>query len=236
MGALGLAALLHVRLARALDAVARAAHELRGPLTAARLGLELGIRSPVLPPGRLRAIELELSRAELALDDLGAIHCPNRVLRREPVDLAGLAVDSAEAWRATADAHGVTLRLDRPTEPIWVTGERTRLAQAIGNLIANAIEHGGGGVEVRLGAQRGLVRLEVLDAGPGLPAAIADLTPRRRPWRLQATARGHGLAIASSIAAAHGGRLATAPSERGARVVLALPASEPGAVGEIEGL
>ena len=52
-----------------MEAVARACHELRGPLAAARLGLELGVRVGELSPAQLRALELELGRASLALDD-----------------------------------------------------------------------------------------------------------------------------------------------------------------------
>jgi signal transduction histidine kinase len=105
---------------------------------------------------------------------------------------------------------------------VW--GERLRLAQATGNLIANAIEHGGGEINVRGGRDSGrsIVRIEVLDAGPGLPAPVADLARRPRGGR---GTRGRGLAIAATIARDHGGRLAAAPSERGARLVLELPAA-----------
>ena len=104
--------------------------------------------------------------------------------------------------------------------PACVIGDRVRLAQATGNLIANAIEHGGGTVEVRGRADAGVVRVEVTDRGQGLPAPVAVLA--RRASR-DGGRRGHGLAIAATIAAGHGGRLAAAPSERGARLVLELP-------------
>jgi signal transduction histidine kinase len=104
-----------------------------------------------------------------------------------------------------------------------VRGERLRLAQATGNLIANAIEHGGGEIRVRgaLAHERACVCIEVVDAGPGLPAPVADLARRPRGGR---GARGRGLAIAATIARDHGGRLAAAPCERGAWLVLELPA------------
>ena len=100
-------------------------------------------------------------------------------------------------------------------------GDRLRLAQATGNLLANAIEHGGGKVEARGGVAHGRARIEVIDAGGGLPAPVAELASRRQHGR---GTRGRGLAIASAIASGHGGRLAAAPSERGARLVLELPA------------
>src|SRR5271167_3911316 len=63
-------------LAKRIEIAARACHELRGPLTAARLGLQLGSRAGELSPARLRAIDLELGRAALALDDLSTARDP----------------------------------------------------------------------------------------------------------------------------------------------------------------
>jgi signal transduction histidine kinase len=207
-----------------MEAVARACHELRGPLAAARLGLELGVRVGELSPAQLRALDLELGRASLALDDLAAVGLRVRDGSvRQEVDVAELLTDSVEAWRPSAAARGVALALEWSGVPARVWGERLRLAQATGNLIANAIEHGGGAISVRgsLASERACVRIEVVDAGPGLPAPVADLARRPRGGR---GARGRGLAIAATVARDHGGRLAAAPSERGARLVLELPA------------
>jgi signal transduction histidine kinase len=211
-----------------METVARACHELRGPLTAARLGLQLGASAGELSPARLRAIDLELGRAALALEDLDGVRSRRLVAwrRLEPVDLAELVADSVEAWRPSALSRGVELRASWSGGPACAFGERLRLAQAIGNLIANAIEHGGGVVEVRGCGQVGRARVEVIDAGPGLPASVAELA--RRPQRGRGR-RGRGLAIASAVAASHGGRLAAAPAERGARLVLELPAVDAGA-------
>ena len=99
------------------EAVARASHELRGPITAARLGLEFGVRSGQVAPDRLRAIDLELDRAALALDDLGGAGVIHRAHRGcglatvGEVELRELVASSVEAWRATADSRGVALRL-----------------------------------------------------------------------------------------------------------------------------
>jgi signal transduction histidine kinase len=208
------------------EAVARASHELRGPITAARLGLEFGVRSGQVAPDRLRAIDLELDRAALALDDLGGAGVIHRAHRAcglatvGEVELRELVASSVEAWRATADSHGVALRLRWSAGAGAVLGDRLRIAQATGNLIANAIEHGGGVVEVRGGQEHDRVRIEVVDGGPGLPAPVAELTRRARRRR---SGRGRGLAIAVAVAEAHGGRLAAAPCERGARLVLELP-------------
>jgi signal transduction histidine kinase len=226
LAGLGMGAVLHFRLARQSDVVARASHELRGPLTAARLGLEPGLRGRQLPPRRLRAIELELGRASLALEDMSAPPTRRHPPRLEVVELPQLAADLVEAWRPVALARGTELRFQACPGGALVRGERLRLAQAIGNLVANAIEHGGDEVEVRLWTGRAMVRLEVVDSGPGLPAPIADLGPARRRWSAVSPKRGHGLAIVRAIAASHGGRLIAAPSGRGARLVLEFPAAD----------
>ena len=255
-------------LARRSERIARACHELRGPITAARLGLELCSRRGELPPVTFGALELELERATLALEDLrdpcrvrGSGRHPVRGSRRRRVrgsgrrrvrgttrragsvaaaptetaptvrrdapasgeiDVPDLLAHSVEAWRAAALARGAELVMRPTAGALVVRGDRLRLAQATGNLIANAIEHGGGTVEVRGRPHGAGVRLEVTDEGPGLPAPVAELARRPRAGRGD---RGRGLAIAAAIAADHGGRLAAAPTERGARLVLDLPAA-----------
>jgi signal transduction histidine kinase len=212
-------------LAWRMETVARACHELRGPLTAARLGLDYGAGKGELTAERLRAIDLELGRAALVLDDLEAV----RTRRAGPraigaVDLERLVADSVEAWRPAARANGVELRFAWSGGGVTVWGDRLRLAQVTGNLIANAIEHGGGAVEVHGRRDHGRARVEVTDTGPGLPAPIPELMRGARSGHGR---RGRGLAIASAVAAAHGGRVAAAPAVRGARLVLELPAVAP---------
>jgi signal transduction histidine kinase len=210
------------------EAVARACHELRGPLTAARLGLTFGSRGGEVSAGRLRAIDAELGRAALALDDLAGARGGAPQLRRlERVDVRRLVADSVEAWRAVGEAAGVTLHGPAGGAGGAVWGDRLRLAQAVGNLVANAIEHGGATVEARVARRGRFVRVEVSDDGRGLPAPVAELTRRARHAR---GARGHGLTIASEIAEVHRGRLAAAPVEVGARLVLELPAAGDGRV------
>jgi len=226
LAALGVAAAWRVVLARRMELVARACHELRGPLTAARLGLRLATHGPSAGAARgvggiLSSVDLELGRAGLALADLAAAQRGARAGDLiESFALAPLLADAAAAWRPAAWAKGGRLRLEPPPEGIVLRGDRLRLAQACGNLLANAIEHGGGEVLLRARASRHTVRIEVLDAGPGLSAPVAELIRRPRAGR---GLHGRGLAIAADAAARYGGRLAAAPSERGARLVLELP-------------
>jgi signal transduction histidine kinase len=138
------------------------------------------------------------------------------------VAVAEVLRDAVAVWRPVARARGRELRLDWRPADAAVRGDRLRLAQACGNLLANAIEHGQGPVRVRGHAAGARVRIEVMDDGPGLPAPVAALARRARAGRGR---RGRGLAIAAEIAARHGGRLAAAPAASGGRIVLELPAA-----------
>jgi signal transduction histidine kinase len=215
------------------QAVARACHEVRGPLAAARLGLESGRDSSI---GRLRGIEVELARATAALDDLQAVE---RIQFGEPdrelVDIRAWLTDSVEAWRPVAATRGREIRLDWGGPAAVVRGQQPRLAQVTGNLIANAIDHGQGRVEVRGWVEGAVIVVEVVDGGPGLPRPVANWLAqggrrgsRGREWgRAPAKGRGHGLRIARAVAEAHGGRLRAAEAGEGARLVLTLPLAEP---------
>ena len=74
--------------------------------------------------------------------------------------------DSVEAWQGVAQASGVALELEWAGAGAATWGDRPRLAQATGNLIANAIEHGGGVVRVHASVCRPVVRIAVSDDGP----------------------------------------------------------------------
>jgi DNA-binding response OmpR family regulator len=217
-----LAVASRLELRRRRELVARACHELRGPLTAAHLALHAGARHHDTPPERLAGIDLELKRAGVALDDLAAARRGRRAPDRdEPVDVGDLLAYQAATWRIVAGVFGCRLELVEPGRGAIVRGDRLRLAQAVGNLVANALEHGTGRVELLARSLGDRVRIEVADEGPGLPAPVGDLTRRPRAGRGR---RGRGLAIAADIADRHGGRLVAAPSTRGARIALELPA------------
>lgn len=229
VAAVAAAALVRHALAARGEAVARACHEVRGSLTAARLGLEWG--SLPSAGSRMRAIELELERAAAALDDLQEVD-HQRVGEYGVaglVDVQAWLSDSVEAFRPLAEACAIDLRLECLAPLGRVRGRRARLAQASDNLIANAIEHGGSPIQVRAAVVGDRVRIEVADAGPGLPAPVSELVRRRRVrgHRRRAGQRGRGLAIARDAVVEHGGALSALSGGEGATLVLELPLAEP---------
>ncbi len=214
---------------RCLSLVAQASHELRGPLQAALLGLH-GLEDPG-GGARLAAVELELRRAARAVDDLSAA-----ASGRRPGECAGelelgeLLADAGVAWELLAAHRGVGLVVEPAAAPLVVHADGLRIAQALANLVANAVEHGAGEVRVRARMANGSARVEVTDGGPGLPAPLPELVAAARGRRGR---RGHGLALAAGIARRHGGRLVTAPSPRGARLVLELPLADAAPAGRL---
>jgi signal transduction histidine kinase len=243
--AFGLAAAVAVRTWHAAavrgQAVARACHEVRGPLAAARLGLESGSEAPAST--RLRAIEVELARASVALDDLQAVE---RIELSGPgperVNVRAWVEDSVEAWRPVARVRGMEIWLEwiGPDPEVW--GRQSRLAQVTGNLIANAIAHGEKVVVVRGRVAEDAVMVEVQDGGPGLPPPVSAWLmapsgrgPGGREWgRSRPNGHGHGLRIARAVIESHGGRLtvgggqqgvgpAGGEAAQGARIVVTLP-------------
>jgi signal transduction histidine kinase len=184
------------------ERAARVAHEVRQPLSAAQLALHGAARRGEVAPTLVAALELELRRAALALADPAAA-------APAPVDLHALLDCQVRTWREVAAAHGATLALEPGPGTALVHADAVRLAQATGNVVANAIEHGGGRIVVRTARVGDRVRVEIADGGPGLPASVAELARRPRAGRGR---RGRGLAITAGVLAHCGGRLAAVPA------------------------
>ena len=175
------------------------------------------------PPERLAALELELRRAGLALDDFAAARSGRRTIDRDdPVEVDDLLEEQFATWQVVAGAFESTLLLGTLLPGAFVRGDRLRLAQAISNLVANAIEHGPGLVEISArSVGRGHVRIEVSRRGPG-PALAGR---RAHPPRPRAGAAGAAAASRSpprSPVATAGGS-SRRRRARGARIGLELP-------------
>ncbi len=217
-GWLAAAALLAivVVLRRRLELVASAEHELRGPAAALTLALEAtraGLQTDL--------VASQLDRVRLGLADLEAARSGRRAAA-EPssVSLERVVGRAAAGWRTAAGRAGGRLELDwAAAGPVQVRADPRRLSQALGNVLANAVEHGRGSVMVRGSRFPRRVRVEVADEGPGFSAAPTG--PDRR------SGRGRGLRIAAQAIEEAGGSLSVSSGETGAVVALELPVAEP---------
>jgi signal transduction histidine kinase len=143
-------------------------------------------------------------------------------------DAAELAAELTEMYEPLVEERGAELRYDRPDHPVAMFGHRQLLAQAISNLIENAIRYAssGGEIAVRVIAATRHVRIEVADRGPGIPEELRG-EARRRFGRLDSSrsdeGAGLGLALAESIAHLHQGKLRLEDNAPGLRISLDLP-------------
>lgn len=206
-----------VRLRRRLELVARASHELRGPAAALSLSVAVLRREP---GGIRRALVLEaqLDRMFAGLDDLDAARAGQRAAARPAVlPLERVVRGAAAGWAPVAGSSGRRLRFKWEGAPVAVRADRGRLAQALGNLVANAVEHGSGTVELRGGRAGGRVRVEIHDGGAG--AARSEPAVGRAD-------RGRGLAIATEAVEEAGGTLTLERGEDGTTAAIELPVAE----------
>lgn len=213
------------------------AHELRTPLNRLRQGIDVTLQSDRDAPGYRAQLETTLT----GIDDLSAtfnaifqISQAQSGLGREnmmPLDLASVVAGIGDLYEPLAEERGLTFRvsIDRPA---MVEGKREMLAQAVANLIDNALKYtpAGGSVEVVVQAPPRLAQgseeaavgasLIVRDTGPGIPSAERDRALERFV-RLENSAHapgaGLGLSLVEAIAQVHQARLALSESHPGAR-------------------
>jgi two-component system OmpR family sensor kinase/two-component system sensor histidine kinase QseC len=195
------------------DFIADAAHELRSPLTALRLQLQLLDRAPD-EPARLEARERLGSAIERA------IHLAEQLLTLARADpgpaIAATTVDlSTIAAAAIADSHALALsrhtEISLDAEPIVVQGDAEGLRILVRNLIDNAVRYTppGGTVRVKCFVGDSGPELDVADSGPG----IADVEKYRvfdrfyRRTGVSETGSGLGLAIVAAVAFRHSARV-----------------------------
>ena len=148
-----------------------ASHELKTPLTAIHLQVQVLARDSDLPPeitGRAAAIERSTRRLAELIDtllDVSRIRAGRLELELEDVDLAAVARDVVE--RLGGAGSTVTVSGDAPVVGRW---DRLRLEQVIANLVGNAIKYGAGRpVDVILQSSAAVARLRVVDRGAGIP-------------------------------------------------------------------
>jgi signal transduction histidine kinase len=223
------------RLGRSLDTqrafVADAAHELRSPLTALKLQLQLLERAAgeAERTAAARALAAGIERAVRLVEQLLAL------ARTEPGTgaLALQQLDLSELVRE-AVADTVPLALSRGTQfelfadaPVMIDGDRAALAALVRNLTDNAVRYSPAGarVELRVSQHGGVALLQVDDSGSGIPPAERERVFDRfyRRGLADEPGSGLGLAIVRGVAQRHGAMVELGDSPLGGlRVALRL--------------
>jgi PAS domain S-box-containing protein len=196
------------------------AHELRNPLNP--------IRSAVHVMNQKNADEASLERARGIIDrqvqhmarlvddllDVSRISRGRVLLRRETVDLLALVSSTVEDHRSEIGDSGHTVLLDLPTEALWVSGDPTRLAQIVGNILQNAnkFTEAGGTIRVRVrcAPEGETAMLSVRDSGIGIEPRMLDrvfetFAQADRSLDHRGGGLGLGLALVKGLVQLHGG-------------------------------
>jgi signal transduction histidine kinase len=208
--------------------LADVSHQLRTPLAALRLRMELLAEEATSDPAEFDAALDELARLARLVDGLLAVaRAENTTASPEPVQVTGLLTERAEAWRPIAAERDVRLSVDAHYH-LTALAAPGHLEQVIDNLVDNALTAAPRGGHVQLAARRSghRTRVTVADDGPGMTGeALEDAFRRFRTGRTAGT--GLGLAIVHRLVTADGGEVSLSGSPGGGlTVTLDLPAEQ----------
>jgi signal transduction histidine kinase len=202
------------------------AHEIRNPLAAIKLRVDLALKAPDLG-GELRSdlsnVGEEVARLDRLLHDLLTL-AGKRIGQRGEIELGAFARRRVELLAPFADEHGVRMKVDGSAT---THADGDALARALDNLLRNAIEASPPGEVIRIQAERRSERslLRILDRGEGIPS------DRRHElfepfFTTKPEGVGLGLALSRAIVEAHGGTLTYEREAEASVFELSLPTEE----------
>jgi signal transduction histidine kinase len=223
-----------------LTILAAIAHDLRNPLGAIKMSLDLlGEEGSDLSEAERRElvalVDRQVNQLRRLVDDIlstSQTQVGPMQLRTHLVDLRDPIHDVGTLFRATTTKHEI--RLNLPAQPVFVEIDGVRMGQVLNNLITNAIKYSpdGGIVELSLRQRESTAILTVSDQGIGI--GPEDLPFIFEPFRRSAASRkvaggiGLGLAASRRIVEAHHGRITVRSEPRsGSTFVLELPVAQP---------
>lgn len=222
-------------------------HELRNPLSAILNASQLlqahGDHTPAEAESN-QVIDRQAHRMARLLDDLldvSRITQGKIAIRKELLELGELVTDALQTMRPSLEAHRHQVTFEPPAEPLFVEGDRVRMAQVLENLLSNAAKYtpDGGWIGVAVRREGNNAVISVRDSGRGIPAdmleSIFDLFVQSDDTLDRAEGgMGVGLTLAKSLVELHGGTItAHSPGrDRGSEFLITLPlahasASEP---------
>lgn len=211
--------------------IADVGHDIRTPVTTISGYVDLYRRGALSEPAELDRMVERIGSANLRIDtllydlSLLADHQSGRPFEWRDVDLAGVVAELADDAAAIEPQRPIRVQV---APNAVVHGDRTRLTQAIANLLDNVRAHTPTHAEldVAVTVTGDIVTLAVADDGPGLDPAALGAVFERGVRSSRSSGRGLGLAIVRSIVVNHGGSVGVANrSPRGLVVTLHLPSA-----------
>jgi len=209
------------------------AHDLRTPVSRLRSAAQAAAESTD-PAEQEELLAGVIRQSDILIRILGAVL---EISRSEALtgrnqftwfDARELGAKLVEMYEPLAEEAGAVLRYDKPEGPLPLFGHRQLLAQAVSNLIENAIRYGATGGEIGVAVRQANqhLRIEVGDRGPGIPSDRRG-EARRRFGRLDSSrsdeGAGLGLALAEAIAHLHDGQLLLEDNRPGLLTAIQLP-------------
>jgi signal transduction histidine kinase len=219
------------------------AHDLRTPLSRLRSRLEVTLLEKPDAARYEEVLRATIAEADhllgtfTALLSIAEVEAGSTRAGIEEVDLAEIARSVAELYEPFAEEKGLVLTVEAAGR-VPVHGDRHLLAQAVANLLDNAIKYTPEGrVRLAVSSAGQNARLEVEDSGPGIPAdrreAVFDRFVRLEGSR-STPGNGLGLSLVRAVARMHGGSVslvdslaAPGPSAPGLRAVFTVPSVAP---------
>ncbi len=231
--------------------LAMLAHELRNPLApiynSAQLINRLLGTDPKLQHA-LRVIDRQVKHMSRLIDDLLDVARISRgkiALRTEEIELVEILWQTLDDYRNNFQTKGIQLEEFLPSEPVWIQGDRTRIAQVIGNLLHNSLKFTETGGVVRLSLsvthrepdafqheRSEIAVITITDSGIGMDPVLLNRLFDPFTQGTQSLARSHGglglgLALVKGFVELHGGsiRVDSEGLGRGSEFTIELPSS-----------
>lgn len=213
------------------------AHDLRSPLTRLKGRIELTLLGPEDPEAYRQALEQALAEIDIIQSTFNALLAIAEAesgasrTRLEPLALEEIITDVAELYSPVLEDAGMELEASL-LEPVTVLGHRQLLAQALANLLDNAVKYAGSGgrIEVSLRKFDGRAELEVRDHGPGIPEEAREHVLERFV-RLDAArsepGSGLGLSLVAAVARLHDASLELQEADPGLKLHWSFPLLSP---------